>query len=135
MARSNYENVQEQINGTILYDNPNRTMSTNFIDEQTLSETIENYKIIEVFFRVSTSYAYSIRLQVKDKNEDTNELTGFVAGYNVSTANYIYTYGARIRITGTSITLDRMSQTEFKNSNTWTTVSHNGYISRVIGYK
>lgn len=114
------EYINEHFGGTVLYSNSTGTTGT-----VTLSDTISNYKYIEIYCRWYTEYSIPVF-----KIDTTNITNGKIV---LTWNNEKTIFTKRMNISGTSITKDHFC---YYVANTGETSNWDAcYIMKVIGYK
>ena len=115
----------EKIQGTVLYENEEGTK-----DSFTLSEDSNNYKYIEIIYKVAELYKST---KVKCGTEKQILLDGINF-----TNDTMYLYTTMVNLSGKSLNVSRYETFSIKNSASWqpyASPANNVSITQVIGYK
>ena len=107
-----------------LYSNGNGTTGT-----VTLSDSVHNYKYIEIFYRSGNYFYDSVRIAFGDAQK--------VSSLSIvnPTSGFVYIDARTIIINGTSITNGDTGHCGIENGSNYSNSGNSIYINRVIGYK
>ena len=111
-------------NETVLYDN-----STGSNEAITLSYSFDNYKFIDIQFKVGATYK-SVRIYNPNRKNIVLDMIDFVS-------SRLFFYTKIVRCEGTTISNMRYETYTIADSSTWTPygeASNEIYITRIVGY-
>ena len=114
--------------GVSLYDNTTGTNGT-----VTLSETSANFKYLEIYYRNNDQQYDCVRVY-NPNSKSAGLMSIFVTTTSSSSDTYFMFKGARITISGTSITKNGYCEGNLYNETTLKNKQNNTYIVKVLGY-